>query len=140
MANAVEIKFAVEGVEEVSAMFEVGSKRAGSLQPPLKKASDLMIKVIDVNFASHGREFGEPWKKRKKAYGWPLLEKTGQLRKSFDYKLSSQESVIGNKKEYFGYHQSNRPRKKMPRRIMMKIDETRRQLIVKIFQEYIMKG
>ena len=139
MAN-LAVTFEVEGTNEVAAMFGKSIQRSGDFRKPLEKSSKLMLKTFDQNFGRQGQTLGEPWKKRKKNYPWPMLEKTGAMRKSFNYDLDADQSTLSNEAPYFKYHQSNKPRKKLPRRIMMKIDEYRRRLIVKYIQEYIVKG
>jgi hypothetical protein len=66
----------------------------------------------------------------------PLLERTGDLRHSFEDIMFDDYAVIFNTAEYFKYHQSRAPRAKLPRRVMMKIDQARKQFIQKSFQKY----
>ena len=39
----------------------------------------------------------------------------------------------------FKFHQSNKPRARLPRRVMLKIDMDRKTYINKAFQEYLVK-
>jgi hypothetical protein len=85
-------------------------------------------------FQSEGAIIGEKW------VGGPYyhrLERTGKMRNSFLYKNDKMQVEISNSAPYFKYHQSKLPRKKLPRRVMMKLDEKRKQTIVKFFQEQI---
>lgn len=137
MAN-VELTLEVEGDKEVSLMFQASSRRARNLTKPFKQIRDTLLKTFDNNFSSRGRTLGEPWKPRTKSYPWPILERTGKMRKSFRGDISSDYVVLYNTQDYFKYHQSKSTRKKLPRRVMMKIDEQRRRDIIKEIQAYIM--
>ena len=137
----VTLTFEVEGVEEVATMFRVADNKASNMSEPLQKSSGMMLKAFDMNFDSHGRTFGEPWKARQKNPGWPLLEHTGIMKHSFDSSLGSNFVVLFNRAPWFKFHQSNKPRStKLPRRVMMKVDEIRRRQIVKYFQEFFVGG
>lgn len=89
-------------------------------------------------FNSEGAVFKEKWA------GGPAyhkLQRTGKMRNSFIHKEGSDYVLVTNTAPYFKYHQSKLPRKKLPRRIMMKLDELRKQKIVKFFQaEIIIKA
>lgn len=135
------VTFEVEGVEEVAAMFIDAGDRADDMRPPLQSSATMMLKAFDLNFDSHGREFNEPWKRRQRDPGHPLLEDTGEMKAGFDKRFGSDFVVLFNLKEYFKYHQSKKPRTtRLPRRVMMKIDEIRRRAIIKYFHEYIKEG
>jgi len=85
-------------------------------------------------FDTEGAVFGEKW-----AIGpyYHRLQRTGKMKNSFIHKEAKDYVLITNTAPYFKYHQSKLPRRKLPRRIMMKIDESRRQRIIKYFQEAI---
>lgn len=85
-------------------------------------------------FESEGAVIGERW---PDGPFYHKLQRSGLMRKSFYYKSDKEKVEVGNPIPYFKYHQSNLPRKKLPRRVMMKLDEKRKQIIVKYFQEQI---
>lgn len=88
-------------------------------------------------FQSEGAVFGEKWVGGKYYH---KLQRSGLMRNSFYFKSDKDQVEIGNTADYFKYHQSNQPRKsKLPRRIMMKLDESRKQKIVKFFQQQIVE-
>lgn len=136
----VALSVEVEGIEEVSMMFSTAGKKAENMHEPLQNSSSMMLKTFDMNFNSHGKELGEPWQRRKQGYPWPMLEKTGLMKESFDSVVTNDFVVLFNTVPYFKYHQSSAPRKRLPRRVMMKIDEERRRKIAKYFQQYLMGG
>jgi len=136
---AVGLSIKVEGANELSAQMQSLSNNISNFRLPLNKASDLLLETFDRNFDSKGATLGEPWAKRKKSYPWQILQKTGKMRKSFTKKVSKVQSVLSNKSEYFKFHQSNKSRKKLPRRVMMKIDLTRQKKILEIFTKWLNK-
>lgn len=115
---------------------DLRGRKAKNIQGSLKESADYMIKVIDQNFGSHGGVWGK-WKRRKKAYPWQMLEKTGAMRRGFRSKVSPKQAEISNTQPYFKYHQSRRPRKYLPRRVMMAIEEQQAKEITRIFQRNI---
>lgn len=83
-------------------------------------------------FDSEGGVFGERW---PDGPYYHALQRTGLMRNSFIYQASKDAVMVTNTVPYFKYHQSRLPRKKLPRRIMMKLDETRKQYVVKLFHQ-----
>lgn len=133
------IVFTVDGVDEVAAMFEGAADRGGNMNSPLQKSSQLMLKTFDMNFNSEGGTLGMPWKPRLEPYGWPILQRTGLMRRSFGAAFGTDFVTLFNSAPYFKYHQSSAPRTtRLPRRVMMRIDDQRRTSIIKYFQSWIM--
>ncbi len=73
--------------------------------------------------------------KRKRGFSGGTLVATGQMKNSFQTIVKSDLGAVWNSIYYFKYHQSNRPRRKLPRRIIMRLGNNQRQLIIRIFQE-----
>jgi len=67
--------------------------------------------------------------------GRGILEATGRMRDSFQYESSNMWTRVFNTVNYFKYHQSRMPRTRLPRRVMMKLDNQRKQSIVQIFHK-----
>lgn len=132
-----QLEFSVEGRKEVLRDLDTRGRKAKNLQAPLKESADYMMKVIDQNFDSHGGVWGK-WKRRKKAYPWRMLEKTGAMRRGFCSRIYTKQAEISNLRPYFKYHQSRQPRKYLPRRVMMAIEEQQAREITRIFQRHIM--
>jgi len=82
-------------------------------------------------FDSEGAVFGEQW---VSGPYYNQLEVTGNMRNSFVAKSDKESVLIDNTAAYFKYHQSNKPRSKLPRRIMMKLDDARKTKIIKLLQ------
>jgi len=147
MANKhFSLNFDIEGVREMSVAFDYVGKEIKDFSTPLKKSKDLLLKTWDKNFLRSGATLGEPWKplapstisEKSKKYGRRrILERTGRMRKSFESKSTRYDVTLYNSSSYFKYHQSLGARKKLPRRVMMKIDEKRRTAIMRFFTEHL---
>jgi phage gpG-like protein len=59
------------------------------------------------------------------------------MQHSFKSIVASDQAVISNSAPYFKYHQSNKPRSRIPRRVMMALGQNQKQDIVRFFQSYI---
>lgn len=134
----VTLSFEIEGEKQISVELGIMADHVRDWEPPLKEAESLLLKSFDLNFDSRGKLFQGGWPKRKLNKPWPLLEKTGEMRKSFEGAISGDSLEIGNTSKYFKFHQSKQPHRVIPRRIMMKIDDPRRIAIIKAFQAYIL--
>ena len=137
----VKVTFEIEGDKEVSMELGIEADKISKWTEPLEKIDTELLYSIDQNFSSSGALFDDAgaWVERKGDYPWPILEKTGNMRGNFHSQVFNDYLVIKNPTEYFKYHQSNKPRKALPRRVMMKIDSIRRTFIIKKFQEYIVE-
>lgn len=145
MAN-VGIFFEIEGEKQVASLIENVSKKLDDFRSPLTAVNNLLLSTWDKNFDSEGSTIGEPWKKLSPRYkkrkdskfpGKPILVATGKMRNSFRSKTGKLQTELYNTSEYFKFHQSNKPRTKLPRRVMMKIDDKRRAEIFREFTKYL---
>lgn len=66
----------------------------------------------------------------------PLVD-SGEMRDSFTYKAGKQQVVISNKKDYFKYHQSSKPRQRIPRRRMIGINNSVKGIVRAAIQDDI---
>ena len=137
------ISYTVEGEKQVQSLIKFTGKDLSDYTEPLTNSNQLLLRAWDINFDKKGSELGSPWKKRKKSYSWPILQKTKAMRKGFKSELlggiNKTSSKLWNTVSYFPYHQSSAPRNKLPRRIMMKIDEKRATEIFREFTKYLDK-
>ncbi|MET3349039.1 UNVERIFIED_ORG: phage gpG-like protein [Arthrobacter sp. UYEF1] len=141
-----ELRFEIEGEPQLVGYLGVVAEGIKDFGKPLQSIGSELIKTFDLNFAQRGGVFGG-WAPRKPQYRagnrvdtWPLLEKTGDMRHSFRSDASTTSVSVGNAAPYFAYHQSNQPRARLPRRVMMKVDAARRTFIVKAFQLHIVEA
>ena len=140
--------FPIEGEKEISGVLEFIGEELKDFREPLRESRKILVKAFQTNFKSEGKTLGEPWQKLSPQYakwkarkfsGKGILRRTGKMAKSFKHKTTKIDTTIFNAAKYFPFHQSNQPRSKMPRRIMMKIDQTRRIKIFSAFTEYLNK-
>lgn len=135
-----DFEISIEGQKEFSRRLLVVADGIRNFRQPLEQIGGELLKSFDLNFDTRGELFGG-WPERKQDYEWPLLERTGAMRGGFRSVLnppgSPREVVLWNVEPYFKFHQSNKDRNKIPRRVMMKIDNERRNFIIRAFQSYI---
>lgn len=130
----------IEGDKELSRKLMTIPNDISNFKEPLFKIGREVRISVDANFDSRGALFGERWQPRKDNKSHPLLEKTGRMRRAFSQNLGMDYVEIYNTADYFKFHQSNAPRKKLPRRVMLKLDQIRKIFIVKEFQAHIQKA
>lgn len=133
---AFRLQMSLEGETQLDRVLGISVEGVRDFRDPLEKSKTIILDRVEQNFNQRGAMFGG-WKPRTKDYPWPLLEKTGKMRRGFKGVVSSNELTVSNPTDYFKYHQSNKDRRKIPRRIMLKIDEPSAILITKAFQAYL---
>ena len=139
----VDLRFTLEGQEVVSRRLGIAAAGVTDFKAPFAKIGSNFLKTFDTNFSARGGVYGR-WQPRKPKYRngiridtWPLLEKTGRMRRSFTQQTTRNRLVLGNSAPYFVYHQSNGPRTRLPRRVMMKLRQQEATMIVKEFQAFL---
>lgn len=129
-----QISFQIEGEQQLSRNLRNVSAEMGNWLPTFKQVGSTLQGLFSGPvFETEGAEIGEPWVKRKREQPWKLLQKSGKMKRGFRYDATQKSVVIYNDTSYFVYHQSNKPRRRLPRRVMMKIDEKRKQDIIHTF-------
>jgi phage gpG-like protein len=72
---------------------------------------DALTNLIDERFDDRAAPTGTPWAPRKPPTGaWPILEKTGRMRKSFKVIATSAQVTVTNATEYLKFHQTGTSR------------------------------
>lgn len=147
MKDGFHLNFSIEGEKSLSRRLRIAAKGMKDFKKPFVQTGRYLKEFIkDDVFETRGRVISETWKPLNKKYaiwksrhypGKGILEATGKMKSGFKYKAGKQEVVVGNITNYFRYHQSNKPRTKMPRRVMLKLNESNKQRIVKFFHEDI---
>lgn len=67
--------------------------------------------LIDERFQDRAAPGGTPWAPRKPPTGtWPILEKTGRMRRSFKVMATSAQLKVLNSTEYLKFHQTGTSR------------------------------
>lgn len=145
--SGIKLTWTIEGATELARNLQGMETSLKDFTKPLKRISDSLVKTFgnDV-FSSKGSAIGETWAplaqstlEEKARLGYPSdpLIRTGAMKGGFKAMVSTDQALIGNEMDYFKYHQSNKPRSRIPRRVMMKLTENMKQMIVKEFQDYI---
>lgn len=143
------LTFEIEGVVEMDRRLRGIQAEMTDWRPAFSETAKYMQKVFanDV-FETEGRAIGVRWTPLSRAYaerkagkypGKGILEATGTMRDSFETAYAANYAAIWNTAYYFKYHQSKRPRSKIPRRAMMKLGNTQKQVIQKKFHEEMIK-
>jgi phage gpG-like protein len=143
------LSWEIEGEKQLSRNLEILAQKIKDWGPAFKETADNLKNIFakDV-FDTEGGAIQENWSPLKKAYalqkakkypGRGTLVATGKMRNSFMTLWRPDMAQVWNSAEYFKYHQSNKPRSKLPRRVMMKIGKDQRTMIVKVFQGYFRK-
>lgn len=133
---AITIDAGIEGEVQLQRKLLVVADGVKDFKEPLRRIEEEVLKSFQDNFDARGGLFGG-WPPAKKDYGHPLLEDSGAMRSNFQSRIGKDFVRLYNPTSYFVYHQSNAPRSKLPRRVMMKLDQQRKTFIVKAFQEHI---
>lgn len=134
-----DVEVVVEGEVQLNRRLLIVADGINDFSEPLTNLGGELQKTFQDNFAEEGSLFGG-WPARQDDNDWPILDKTGLMKSSFQQEVGALKLTITNTAPYFPYHQSNKPRStNLPRRIMMMIDDERKQLIIKELQAYIVK-
>lgn len=132
------LEFEIEGEKQLSRRFRGISLAGKDWKRTFQKVGNDLTGLFSGSvFETRGAEIGERWKARKGGGSWPLLERSGKMRRGFMFEAKSDSLQVYNITDYFKFHQSNKPRKKLPRRVMMKIDDKRRNMVVQTFHKDI---
>lgn len=135
---AVELSVTLEGEQQLSRKLLIIADGLNDFSEPLRSIEGELAKSFQENFDARGGLFQTGgWAPRKDKNPWPILERTGAMRQNFKSEMQPTFVRFYNPTSYFKYHQSNQPRTKLPRRVMMKIDQQRKTFVVKAFQAYI---
>lgn len=143
---ALELNWQIEGEQQLSRRLQNIGEGVKDWTPAFKETADELARIFQQDvFETEGGIIGEQWAAlsptylaKKLAEGYPAtpLIRTGKMQAGFQSMFKADYAEVWNAIAYFKYHQSNRPRKKLPRRVMMKLGENQKQLVVKIFHTY----
>jgi phage gpG-like protein len=145
--NGFQLTWTIEGETQLSRRLVIMADRVKDWTPAFKETAYTLKEIFSGPvFDTEGAAIEEHWSPLSKAYalrkekkhpGKGILEATGTMRSGFMTLWRPDMAQVWNKVEYFKYHQSNLPRRSgLPRRVIMKLAETQRQQVVKIFHTY----
>jgi hypothetical protein len=70
-----------------------------------------VVQLIDERFVARAAPDATPWAPRKQPTGtWPLLEKTGKMRRGFKVMASATQLKVTQTQDYLKYHQKGTER------------------------------
>lgn len=137
------LEWQIEGTKELSRNLRGVSLAMKDWRAPLDRAATNLIKVFsDDVFRTRGAAVGSRWAPlspatiaRKARTGGSTLVETGAMKDDFRKEVHADHAIIGNETPYFAYHQSNKPRSHLPRRPMMRLGNTQKQMIQREFNK-----
>jgi phage gpG-like protein len=142
----INVSFTIEGERQLSRRFHNLKREFDNWTPAFKQAVTTLKDLFSNEvFSSKGGAIGENWPpldpeySRWKSMHYPgkgMLERTGEMKRSFQTLYKTDYGAVWNTASYFAYHQSNKPRNKIPRRVMMKLGNEQREVVMKIFHRY----
>jgi len=130
------LQMSLEGETQIDRVLGISADGVEDFTTPLNESKQIILNRTEQNFDSRGSVFGG-WAPRKIAKPWPLLEQTGKMRRGFYGTVSPTQLEVGNRDPKFKFHQSNKPSTRLPRRVMLMIDQTSAVSITKAFQAYL---
>jgi phage gpG-like protein len=143
------LMFQIEGDVELARVLRVAADKIDNWTPAFEETAITLKKIFSEDvFKTQGAIIEENWSPLSKAYayrkakkypGKGILEASGTMKAGFMTMFRNDMTQIWNEISYFKYHQSNQPRTKMPRRVMMKLAEAQRVQVVRIFQKYFLQ-
>ena len=141
------VKITITGDKKAIASINNIQNQLEKPKEPLQNSSKLMMAAIMENFKNQGKTFGMPWTplkpltvkiKQRLGYGdKPPLVRTGRMKGSFRSKTERNKLIIDNPTPYFPSHQIGS--KRIPQRVMLRIDKTRLHLIIDAFRDWVVK-
>ena len=147
MPDYFRLRFTIEGIPELSRILALSHKKISNFKKPLWQSAKLILRDVERNFTTEGGLVGG-WTplalstvrgRLRMGFGGehPILQRTGALRRSFYSTVSSKKATVTSKSPYFSYHQSRKPRTRLPRRAMLVLVENTKQNIVEEFHKFL---
>ena len=140
---AFQLTWTIEGEQQLVRRLRGVSDQLKDWKPAFRQATNKLKSIFSNDvFATQGRVIGETWpplkaeylaQKRKRGFGAGPLVATGKMQRSFQTLVKIDMGAVWNSVFYFKYHQSNKPRFKIPRRVMMKLGSQQKEIVIKIF-------
>lgn len=146
--DTISLRFEIEGEKLIARRFEILEDTVKDWSQTFEEIGADLVKTFQMNFQSSGALLEKPWaplsprtieQKLKAGYPADILIRTGTMRDSFSKEFGPMYVMVNNPVTYFKYHQSNRPRTKLPRRVMIALTNNMRNEIVKRFQARLQK-
>jgi len=124
------------GLEKLNNRIDGFKKRLADLSPAFADSGDVILQEFKANFSEEGRILTDGWQPRKKSYPWPILEKTGKLKNTWNSKIENKKLTISSPIEYATYHQFGTP--KMPARKIVGITKSLLENVIDRIKKYLL--
>jgi phage gpG-like protein len=145
--NAFRLVWTIEGVPELGRILFMERRKLDDFTKPLFKASRLILRDVEEQFRTEGGLSGG-WQplaestirgRIREGYGaGPILQRTGDLKRSFKGEVSKRRAVVTSHGiDYYKYHQSRGARTKLPRRPMLLLIDRTKQNIQEEFHKFL---
>lgn len=154
--SVVEIRIRLEGEDIVVRRFEAIAERLGDLRPAWPAVRQVFFQLMAQSFASEGAstdfgmwpELAESTKAERARLGFPpahpILQRTRRLARSLTavgpealYADGPTFMIAGSTVEYFPYHQSRLPRRRLPRRPPASFTADQRHALLRPIRVYL---
>jgi phage gpG-like protein len=149
----VRLSLTIDGEQAVSRRLLRWQQAADNAAPLFATIADAWAEANRRQFDSRGGYGGVRWQPLSPAYaawkatvypGQPIMEATGALRRSLTggwdvYQIGPRSMRVGSNVAYGKYHQSRRPRRRLPRRPVVVAPEEFRREAVKLTQRYFVE-
>jgi phage gpG-like protein len=150
--------FTIEGDRQVDKTLAAYADRVSDLTPAWNGVDQAFRAIVREQFASEGAHGGTPWpalaartQRDRQRHGFPpahpILFRTGRLERSLtDLSAdtislhSARRYAIGSAVEYFPYHQSRKPRARLPRRAPIEFTADDRYELIRPIRLYLRPG
>jgi len=141
MPNEFRLLWKIEGVPELSRILGMTYQKVTNLKKPLQASAKLVRQDVEQQFKTEGGLTGG-WKPLAESTlkgrgSSPILQVSGALMNSFYSQVDERKAIISSKLPYFKYHQSRKPRKKLPRRVMLVLTNRTKENIVQEFNQFL---
>lgn len=138
------IDIEIKGDKELIAKMKKLGDAMNDWQAELKEVGEVLKDIYSTSvFVTEGSVIGESWQplseqyefwKRKNYPGKRILQRTGTMQKSYTYTADMLEMRLWNETDYAIFHQRG-TRRGLPARVMVKLDQTRKDAIVGIIKK-----
>lgn len=146
---ALQLSWTIEGQKQLSRKLFILAENVKDWTPAFKAVAQQLRQTFETDvFQTRGSAIDEHWAPLSPGYaawkarnypGKGILERTGAMRGGFRSEWKGDMARVWNGVKYFKYHQSKESRGRLPRRVMLKLANPQRELIVKIFHTHFQK-
>lgn len=103
------ISVKIIGLDKLGSGLQKMQRELQNLKPAFESISDLLTQEYRANFDAKGGVLRSPWAARKHSYPWPLLQKTGTMKRAWDKEAKKTKLTVWNTVSYAQYHHFGMP-------------------------------